>query len=251
MKQTALPNLCLVAIAVALLALCDGPVRAQNTSREATGALAEGTNAAALEGLFRLQKDEANAAFLGRQCAIIWFASESKVYNETEIAKDLLSATVLAKVLRVPYSDEQFRNAFKKTGSKVASDFDTLFPQLIEKGKNAKVRDAYLFSFWTTAARAWVGLVPLWKDPTQQSAARKWVAVPLAKAERVASAYDSASESKCHHLCLRSLKDPLDTFNQADKFASEIAEAQKPFLTIFLTPEQVGVAMQPLLKRKR
>ncbi len=188
---------------------------------------------------------------MGRQCAIIWFASESKVYKEAEVAKDLLSATVLAKVLGVPYSDEQFRNAFKKTESKVASDFDTLFPQLIEKGKNAKVRDVYLFSFWTTAARTWIGLVPLWKDPVQQSAARKWVAVPLAKAEKVASAYDSGAESKCHYLCLRSLKDPLDTFDHADKFASEIAEAQRPFLTKFMTPEQVGVAMQPLLKRKR
>ncbi len=207
-----------------------------------------GTNEAVTDVMVRLRSDEARAAFLGRECAMIWFASQTKIFNEKELEKDILLASLLAKALGVQYTEDQFRNAFK-TENKVASDFDSLFSETIAKQKNTKIRDIYLFSFWCTASRAFVSVVPLF-EPEQQKIARKWVESPLSKAAQVASAHDPASSLRCEKLETRSSITPLDTFDLADKLASEITEVQKEFLLKFMAPQEVALVTEPLLKKK-
>lgn len=209
------------------------------------------TNSPLLNIPFTLQTDESNAALLGRQCAVIWFASESKTFKPEAVEKDLLAAVTTAKALGVTYTEEQFRNAFKKTEQKSAEDFAALFPESLEKAKGEKARDIYLFSFWCTAARNWVSLIPLFESPKEQETPRTFVANPLAKAMKVARGYDDKTAKQCEELGIRSLSDPLSTFDQTDKFAGEILTVQKRFLLKFLTAEQVEMVLQPFLKRKR
>ncbi|MDB6029695.1 MAG: hypothetical protein JWM16_33 [Verrucomicrobiales bacterium] len=197
-----------------------------------------------------LQSDSANAALLGRQCAIIWFASETKVFNEQDLQKDILAAPILAKALGVPYKEDQFRKAFEKSERKVTADFDSLFPEMLEKHKNSRIRDIYLFSYWCTACRAFVGLVPLWKEPNQQTTAKRWVSIPLAKAWKIASIYDAASASRCETLGAQSFTEPLNTFELADKFAADVSDMEKTFLSKFMRPEEVLTVTQPLLNRR-
>ncbi len=160
---------------------------------------------------------------------------------------------MVAQALRVPYTESQFRDAFRKTDRKVVVDFDGLFPECLAKHKGDKVKDIYLFSFWCTASRAWVDLVPLFRnsEPAKQATARKFVAVPLAKAERVATNYTAEATAKFDKLGVACLSAPLDTFDLSEKFASEVLEVQRAFLLRFLTPDQVAMVTQPMMERRR
>src|SRR5688572_30742773 len=198
-----------------------------------------------------LTSDESKAAALGRQCAVIWYASESKIYKEAELEKDISVAPRLAKALGVSYDEQQFRNAFKKTErKKIVEDFHTLFPLTLETNKNAKVRDMYLVSFWCHAARLFVTLVPLWREQAQQDEARKWVAKPLAEAVKVVRLYHAASTASLYDLGLRSLSDPIHQPAAADKLASDTWKVQKDFLQNFMTQDDAAFAAEPLLLRK-
>jgi len=244
-------KLCAVAVLVFATVIVACVARAATPINDAPTASARDTNTATLIIPFRLETDESNAALLGRQCAVIWFASESKVFKEGAMDKDILAATAVAKALGVSYSEEQFRNTFGQEKTKAAGDFDSLFPEKIKTEKGERIRDIYLFSYWCTAARDWVSLVPLWKEPEKQDVARRWVAVPLAKAKKVASIRHSDIASACEGLGIRSLSDPLDTFDATDKFADKVLKVQKDFLLKYLTEDQVAMVTQPLLKRKR
>ncbi len=222
------------------------------TPREqAKAASSSATNAATLQIPFRLGTDESNAALLGRECAVIWFASESKTLNEQAMNNDIVTAATLAKALGVSYSLDQFRNAFKKTEHKAVVDFDTLFPEMINREKGKKIRDMYLFSFWCTASRNFALLVPLWKDPKEQNVVMRWVTAPLANAEKVAGPYDPDIALACDELEVGSLAHPLDTFEMAGKFADEVLRLQKEFLSKYMTADQVAMVVQPLLEKRQ
>lgn len=220
-------------------------------TREVEPFPATGTNVAppTLAIPFRLGTDEVNAAVFGRQCAIIWFASESKLYSAEQMRNDILVASKFAKALGVPYSEEQFVGAFNDR--RVAGNFDSLFPKVIEEAKGGKVRGVYLFSLWCASSQLWARPVYLWQEPEKRKEAIGWAAFPLAKAQKVANAYDSGIASRCQELGVRALSDPFQTPDQAEKFASEVLALEKAFLLKFMTPDEVAMATQSLLKRKR
>lgn len=236
---------------VTIIKLCngEGSVRAATSTNTPAITLDQNTNAASLKIPFRIETDESNAALLGRQCAVIWFASETKTFKESAMDEDIVAAPILAKALGVSYSEEQFRKAFKQTEHKVAGDFNTLIPEMIKKEKGERVRDIYLYSYWCAASRMWVSLVPLF-EPDKQDTARLWVATPLAKAHRVAGTYDQEIAAACQDLGERSLGDPLGSVDLADKFANEVLKVQKKLLSKYMTEEQVDMVTQPFLKRK-
>jgi hypothetical protein len=208
-------------------------------------------NADSLKVPFRIETDESNAALQGRQCAVIWFASESKAFKESAVDKEIVAAPLLARALGVSYSEEQFRQAFKQTEHKVAEDFNTRIPEMIGKEKGERVRDIYLFSYGCTASRMWVSLVPLWNGSDKQDTARLWVATPLAMAYKVAGKYDQEIAAACRDLGERSLGDPLGSFDLTDKFANEVLKVQKKSLSKYMTEEQVYMVTQPFLMRKQ
>lgn len=200
---------------------------------------------------FRPGTDELNAALFGRECAVIWFASESKTFKEETMNYEIATAAKMAKALGVSFSEDQFRDAFQKREHKqVIGDFDSTFPETLTREKGAKIRDIYLFSFWCTAARNYVQLVPLWKTPKEQDVARHWVTMPLAKAGVVADPYASKIAPACHELTLESMTIPLDSFDQAREFAGKISKVERGFLSKYLTADQVEMVVQPFLKKR-
>jgi hypothetical protein len=209
------------------------------------------TNSATLKIPFRLGTVESNAALFGRECGVIWFASQSRTTKEAPMEKDIITAVTAAKALGVSCSEEQLRNTFNESEHTVMHDFITVFPEMINKAKGTKVRDIYLFSFWCTGARNWVWLVPLWNTPKKQEVARQWVATPLGEAEKAANPYDPEVASACHKLGIRSLTVPLDTFNEAITFSDEILKVQKKFLSKYMTADHVEMVDQSYLERRR
>jgi len=202
---------------------------------------------------FTPQTDESNAALLGRQCALIWFASDSKTFKEDNLENDIVAAAKVAEALGLPYTESRFRSAFRESARKAAIDFDSTLPITLAREKSTKVRDIYLFSYWCTGARAFVDLVPLFRDdtPARRNTGRNFVTAPLIQAEWVTTNYISSVTAELERLEAASASAPLDSFDQSRKFASEVLQVQKLFLSRFLTPDQVAMVTQPLLKPKR